>query len=154
MALAIGCATLGGENEREPGRLRAEADALLEAGDGEAAYYKLVALYTKHPESRHAREVFPAAAQIFKGYWWRNRHTNPESDWVVNQPDVLFAWFASLADGEFPEREFEALMLGMPFGFYRRYETFAASEPALSAWRIDVVKDNGIIERVTPIAVE
>lgn len=145
LLLATGCATLGGEARR----LRDEADALLQAREEEAAYRKMALIRTRHPESPEAREVFPAAALVFKRHWWRNRHTDPDSPWLTEEPRFLFAWLESLAGDAFPQSEAERLLLGMPYGFYEAYAAFAAQSPKLGRWQLAVEKDNGILEAIT-----
>ena len=142
------CATLG---IGEANRLRDEADALLQARKYEDAYRKLALIRTRHPDSREAREVFPAAALVFKRLWWQNRYTNPESQWLTTEPRFLFEWFESFAGDEFPQLEAERLLLGMPGGFYDEYRAFAETRPALAVWRLEVEKDNGILESIAAV---
>lgn len=146
LALATGCATLGGGEAR---RLRDEADALLQAREEEAAYRKMALIRTRHPDSPEAREVFPAAALVFKRHWWRNRYTDPDSPWLTAEPPFLFSWLESLAGDEFPRTEAERLLIGMPYGFYEDYAAFAAQSPRLGRWQVVVEKDNGILEAIT-----
>ncbi len=143
-----GCATLRGG---EANRLRDEADALLQAREYEDAYRKLAMIRSRHPDSREAREVFPAAALVFKRLWWQNRYTNPESAWLTTEPRFLFEWFESFAGDEFPQHEAERLLLGMPGGFYDEYRAFAETRPALAGWRLEVAKDNGILESIAAV---
>lgn len=145
LVVATGCATLGGNEAR---RLRDDADTLLQAREEEAAYRKMALIHMRHPESPEAREVFPAAALVFKRHWWRNRYTNPESPWLTEEPAFLFAWLESLTGDEFPRTEAERLLLGMPYGFYEDYAAFAAESPALGRWQLFVEKDNGIVEAI------
>jgi hypothetical protein len=147
LVLATGCATLG---DRDARRLRDEADALLAARDEEAAYRRLALIRTRHPDSPEAREVFPAAAIVFKRQWWKRRYSEPESPWLTTEPAFLFAWLESLAGDGFPQQDAERLLVGMPYGFFEEYVAFAATSPTLGAWQLEVEKDNGILEAIRP----
>lgn len=145
LALAAGCATLG---DRDARRLRDEAQALLDARDEEAAYRQLARIRTRHPDSPAAREVFPAAALVFKRQWWKHRYADPASPWLTTEPAFLFAWLESLAGDAFPQQDAERLLTGMPYGFFEEYLAFAATSPALGAWQLEVEKDNGVLEAI------
>lgn len=146
LAVAAGCATLG---DRDVRRLRAEADALLEARDEEAAYRQLALIRTRYPDSPEAREVFPAAALLFKRQWWKHRYKDPASPWLTTEPAFLFSWLESLAGDAFPQQDAERLLTGMPYGFFEEYLAFAATSPSLGAWQLEIEKDNGILESIT-----
>lgn len=146
VGLALGCATLGAG---EPGQLRDAAQVQLDAGDLEGAYRTLARIRIEHPDSPEAREVFPAAARIFKREWWRHRYREADSPWLTSEPAFLFDWLASFYAGDaFPQREAEFLLLGMPVGFLRDYQTFAAARPELARWRITGEDDNGVLESI------
>jgi len=151
LATSLACATVADD---EPGRLRDEAQALLDAQDEEGAYRKLARIRLEHPGSPEAREVFPAAARLLKRAWWRHRHREPESPWLTTEPGFLFEWLASFYGDGFPQREAEFLLLGMPQGFLRDYEAFAATRPELAAWAITAREDNGILQGLDAVRVD
>lgn len=39
----------------------------------------------------------------------------------------------------------------MPGGFYDEYRAFAETRPALAVWRLEVEKDNGILESIAAV---
>lgn len=151
--MLAGCATVGAGEAR---RLRDEGDALLAAGDHEAAYRTLAQIRARHPGSAEAREVFPAAALVFKRHWWSNRYTDPGSSWLTTEPAFLFEWLDSLATADFPQQEAERLLIGMPYPFFLEFQAFAASRAGLGRWRLAAERDNGIVESIAaePVAAE
>lgn len=150
--LALGCAMLGAG---EPRRLRDQAQAQLDANDLEGAYRTLARIRTDHPGSPEAREVFPAAARIFEREWWRRRHREPESSWLTKEPVFLFGWLASFyGDDAFPQREAEFLLVGMPVGFLREFQAFAAGRPQLARWTLTAEDDNGVVESIAAARVD
>ena len=153
LASVVGCAlparhAVGPELSPPPAVLRARADAALEAGDPDLAYRYLALIHALHPESPEDAEAFPVAVRLFKRAYHRHRFTDPGSLWVRAEPAFLFHWLGSRFGEEFPQSEVEALLLGMPYDFFRDFEAFAAREPAMSRWTVRVQDDNGVIESV------
>jgi hypothetical protein len=59
-------------------------------------------------------------------------------------------WLGSFyADAAFPQREAEFLLVGMPVGFLRDFEAFAAARPELARWAVTAEDDNGIVESLS-----
>lgn len=129
-----------------PSGLREQADAAVEAGDLDAAYDHLAELYRRYPEHEETAEAFPLAAAIFQRLYTKNRFSAPESRWLTTEPEFLFGWLASLANGEFPETEARSLFVGLHYGFFRRFERFAKANATFPGWEIAAIEDNGIVE--------
>lgn len=151
----LGCGSPSGQSDagpelaRPPAVLRARADAALEAGDADLAYRYLALIHALHPGSPEDAAAFPIAVRLFKRAYDRHRITDPGSIWVGSEPAFVFQWVGSyFGPAAFPQAEVNALLLGMPHGFFRDFEAFAARQPAMRAWTIEVEDDNGIIRSV------
>jgi hypothetical protein len=148
LAWLSGCAALSGL-VNPAGRLLAQADEAIEQQDFDTAYRHLTEIRKRYPGSAESREAFPLAAAIFRRSYFRHRYRQPDSPWLTSEPDFMLDWFASFLEGpEFPQAEAEALFLGMPYGYFRRYLARAETRPELARWAIRAEDDNGIIEAV------
>jgi hypothetical protein len=145
----VGCQqfALGSE---EPERLLTEARASLQRGDQEAAYRHLKRIRTEYPESPECDVAFPWAASLWKELWFRDRYSQPDSAWITVEPEFLFDWLASYFDEveEFPRREADALLRGMPWSVYQRSAAHADTRPEFSGWVLRVEEDDGHIRSV------
>ncbi|MFH1498033.1 MAG: hypothetical protein ABII82_09440 [Verrucomicrobiota bacterium] len=132
----------------DPALLQAEARAATtQNGDLAKAYRCLATLRALHPEAAKAPESFDLAAALFRRLYLRERYNGPDSPWVQAEPIFMFQWLASLIDGDtFPQGQFDAFFIGLPYPMFRQFEAFAAKSPALSRWTYAVQRDNGIIE--------
>ena len=153
--MAFGCTTLSpqpsacpqsiGEVLAKPSLLREQADAALADGNLELAYRYLALIETLHPDSAESRELFPAAAKLFKQAFFRNRISHPDSIWLTSEPVFMFQWLAIFfqGEGDFPEQQVATLFVGMPLSFYDDFAAFAKQRPALSRWQMRAKEDDG-----------
>lgn len=134
-----------------PALLRAQADVALADGDPELAYRYLALIQTLHPQSADARELFPAAAKLFKRLYFANRIARPDSVWLVSEPVFMFQWLATYFQGSdsFPEAQMATLFVGMPLPFYDDFAAFAKTRPALARWQMQARADDGRVEAVS-----
>ena len=134
-----------------PALLREQADAALAKDDPELAYRYLALIEQLHPESPESRELYPAAAKLFKRSYFRNRVGKPDSGWTTAEPAVMFHWLSGFFRDakEFPQREVDELFLGMPVTLYDEWQVYAKERPKyFSRWETRVTDDDGRIESV------
>jgi len=161
-AIALGCASPArgpdacpksvDEVLGSPALLREQADAALAADDSELAYRYLALIETLHPASAESRELFPAAAKLFKRGYFRNRISKPDSVWTTSEPAFVFRWLSLFfRDAEaFPQQQVDTLFIGMPVTLYDEFSSYAKSRPKYFArWEMRVTDDNGRIESVS-----
>jgi hypothetical protein len=152
-----GCPASAGQVLADPALLREHADAALREDDPELAYRYLALLQTLHPDSAESRELYPAAAKLFKQAYFRNRISKPSSVWLTSEPAFMFQWLASFFRGaqEFPQEQVDLLFVGMPLPVFQEFESFARSRPAVfDRWQLRAAEDDGKIEAVTGTRVE
>ena len=161
LVTALGCTTISPQPSACPGSieevlakpslLREQADAALEHDDLELAYRYLALIETLHPASPESRELFPAAAKLFKRAYFRNRIAHPNSLWLTSEPVFMFQWLATFFQDEkdFPEQQVATLFIGMPLTFYDEFAAYAKDRPTLSRWQIRAKEDDGKIESIT-----
>ncbi len=140
-----------------PALLREQADAALADDDAELAYRYLALIETLHPDSPESRELFPAAAKLFKRAYFRNRISKPDSVWVTSEPSFMFQWLSLFfRDAEaFPQQQVDILFLGMPVSLYDGFRDYAKRRPKyLARWEMQVTDDNGRIESITATLAE
>jgi hypothetical protein len=134
----------------DPARLLAEArHAIEQQRDLARAYRLLGALHALHPGSAPERDAFLLAARLHSRLYFLNRHAGPDSIWGQAEPLFMFQWLATLAAREpsaTPQKEAEALLLGMPVSFFQQFATYAEKSPALARWSFQFTKDNGLVE--------
>jgi hypothetical protein len=135
-----------------PALLREQADVALADDDSELAYRYLALIETLHPESMESRELFPAAAKLFKRAYFRNRISKPDSVWLTSEPAFMFQWLSLFfRDAEaFPQQQVDILFVGMPVSLYEEFHDFAKRRPKYFAhWEMRVTDDNGRIDSIT-----
>ena len=102
VAGALGCAALSGapatsapcaEALRDPAKLQALAEAAGAEQDWELAYRYLALIHILHPDSEKNRELFPAAATLYRRSWAPHR-TELDSIWTTSEPLFMYAWLA------------------------------------------------------------
>ena len=164
LATTLGCASLSqgpdacpksiDEVFGSPPLLREQADAALAEGDSELAYRYLALIETLHPESAESRELFPAAAKLFKRGYFRNRISDPDSVWATSEPAFMFRWLSIFFRDaeEFPQQQVETLFLRMPVSLYDEFVVYARARPKhFARWEMRVMDDNGRITSVTAV---
>jgi hypothetical protein len=132
--------------------LREQADAALAENDSELAYRYLALIETLHPESPESRELFPAAAKLFKRGYFGNRISKPDSVWTTSEPAFMFRWLSVFFRdaAAFPQPQVDALFVGMPVTLYDEFVVYAKARPKHFAhWEMRVTDDNGRIESVS-----
>jgi hypothetical protein len=134
-----------------PALLREQADAALAKDSPELAYRYLALIEELHPESPQSRELFPAAAKLFKRNYFRNRVGKPDSVWTTAEPAFMFHWLSEFFRDakEFPQEQVDLLFLGMPVTLHDEFLVYAKARPRyFSRWKTRVTDDNGRIESV------
>jgi hypothetical protein len=143
--LSLACATLS----HEPARLLEQGRNELKLRKFDAAYADLSAIRAKYPRSPEAADAFAPAAQAFHAMYAKSRYQT-DSPWKTTETRFMFEWLATFFGGdEFPQVSFERLVQGMPYEFFEEYERFAATRPELARWRLEVTKDNGLIDTIS-----
>ena len=135
-----------------PALLREQADAALADDDSELAYRYLALIEALHPESAESRELFPAAAKLFKRAYFGNRISQPNSVWLTSEPAFMFHWLSFFFRDEeaFPQPQVDTLFVGMPVTLYDEFNIYAKNRPKyFSRWEMRVTDDNGRIESVS-----
>lgn len=147
-----------GEVLGDPALLVDQADAALAREDWPLAYRYLALIHTLHPESEENDAMYPVAARLFRRNWFRSRYTAPQSVWHTSEPVFMFQWLAEYfpeqADGSFPQKRAEQLLVGMPYRFAGYWDDYARSRPKLARWKITASEDNGIIDALTAAPAE
>jgi hypothetical protein len=164
LAIALGCASAApapagcpkGIDEvlGSPALLREQADAALAKDDSELAYRYLALIETLHPGSPESRELFPAAARLFKRGYFRSRISKPDSVWTTSEPAFMFRWLSAFFRGaeEFPQQQVDVLFLRMPMTLYDEFTQYAKARPKdFARWEMRVTDDNGRIETFTGV---
>jgi hypothetical protein len=159
LLMALGCAgPVAGPGACPPGSdavlaspalLREQADAALAKNNPELAYRYLALVEQLHPKSTEARELYPAAAQLFQRAYFRNRVGSPDSVWTTAEPAFMFHWLSEFfRDAKaFPQREVDLLFLGMPVTLYDEFLVYAKGRPKyFGRWETRVTDDNGRIQ--------
>lgn len=135
-----------------PALLREQADVALAGDDSELAYRYLALIETLHPESTESRELFPAAAKLFKRAYFRNRISKPDSVWLTSEPAFMFQWLSLFFRGAeaFPQQQLDTLFVGMPVTLYDEFREYTKRHPKYFAhWEMRVTDDDGRIESIT-----
>jgi len=159
-ASAFGCAALSGEPAtsaapcadamRDPDQLQALAEAASAEQNWELAYRYVALIHTLHPGSEEDRELFPAAATLFRRSWAPHR-AELDSIWTTSEPIFLYAWLAGFfQDGrDFPQKQMDALFVGTSYSLLRNFLRYAQDRPQLSRWSISAEDENGVTVKVT-----
>jgi hypothetical protein len=148
LLFASGCAALGLGGDRDARRLLAQAHEKIDRHDLPAAWSDLREIRLSHADSPVCAEAFPVAAAVFQRLYFRER-LNRDSAWMQTEPGFMLDWFAAFFGGaDFPEAEARALFVGMPYGYFRDYQAYAAARPALARFDASAEEDDGIIESV------
>jgi hypothetical protein len=101
-ANGLGCAVLSGapatstpcaEALRHPDKLQALAEAESREQNWELAYRYLALIHILHPGTEQDRELFPAAATLFRRSWAPHR-AELDSIWTTSEPLFVYAWLA------------------------------------------------------------
>ncbi len=181
LVTSIGCAALSGESacpevagetlvavppegvKPTCSEARLDAQALyeravaeLKQNQPERGYRSLALIHIQYPQSEPDREVFVLAARVFQRSYFRHR-AEPGSVWVGSEPQFMFGWLAQFfrEGDEFPQRQVDALFLGMHYGMFRDFLAWAkenaAQPPGLSRWVLSAGKDDGIVYSVTAV---
>jgi len=128
----------------------------VQRGDFERGYRSLALIHIQYPESEQDTEAFPLAARVFRKNYLHHR-SEPGSVWISNEPRFMFAWLARFfrADQPFPQREVNAMFLGLHYGMLRDFLAYAkeneSDRPELSRWKLPAEEDNGIVESITAV---
>jgi hypothetical protein len=134
-----------------PALLREQADAALAADHPELAYRYLALIETLHPESAESRELFPAAAKLFRRAYHSNRVKRPDSVWATSEPAFMFQWLSVFFHDQavFPQSQVDTLFLGMPVTLFDEFSVYARARPKYFArWEMRITDDNGRIQSV------
>jgi hypothetical protein len=158
---ALGCTTLSGgtgscppsieQAFHDPRVLRAAADEALSHDDYALAYRYLSLIEIFSPDGADARELYPAAAKLFKTAYLRSRVKGKDSVWVTSEPVFMFQWLARFFsdDGEFPQQQVDLLFARMPITLLDDFKAFAKPRPHLARWDLHATDDDGRIETIT-----
>jgi hypothetical protein len=136
----------------DPRLLREKADQELREDDWPLAYRYLELLLVLHPDSPDTRELYPAAAKLFKRGYFRHRIGAPESSWLHFDHVLMFYWLSRFFESPdvFPQEQVDLLLLGMPYDFFQEFAGYAAARPRLfERWTFSATEDNGRIDAVT-----
>ncbi len=136
---------------RDPGALLAHADDAMKKRDHEEAFRDLKLIRTLHPGSTEANDPghYVAATKLFKRLWYRDR-LKPDSPWLGTERDFMFGWLESYYESDsYPRTETELLLVGMPYGFYRQFEAYRATRPAMARFPLRALEDNGKVQSVS-----
>ena len=134
-----------------PALLREQADVALKQDDPELAYRYLALIEELHPESPESRELYPAAAKLFKRSYFRNRVGKPDSVWTTAEPAFMFHWLSEFFRDakEFPQQQVDVLFVGMPVTLHDEFLIYAKGRPKyFSRWETRVTDDDGRIQTV------
>jgi hypothetical protein len=154
---ALGCSTLSGthasscaDTMRDPDQLQALAEAASAEQNWELAYRYVALVHVLHPGSEKDRELFPAAATLFRRSWAPHR-AELDSIWTTSEPQFVYAWLASFFanGGEFPQQQMDTLFVGTSYSLFRNFVNYAKERPHISRWAISAEDENGITTRVT-----
>ena len=156
---ALGCAALSGapatsapcaDALRDPDQLQALAEAASAEQNWELAYRYLALIHILHPDSEKNRELFPAAATLYRRSWAPHR-TELDSIWTTSEPLFVYAWLAGFfSDGrEFPQAQMDVLFVGTSYSLFRNFVRYANDRPKISRWAISAEDENGIVTKVT-----
>ena len=156
---ALGCATLSGapaestscsDALRDPDKLQALAEAASRDQNWELAYRYLALIHIFHPGSEKDRELFPAAATLFRRSWAPHR-AELDSIWTTSEPQFVYAWLAGFFrdGGEFPQAQMDGLFVGTSYSLFRNFARYAQDRPQISRWKISAEDENGIVTEVT-----
>ena len=156
---ALGCAAFSGapaasapctDVMRNPEQLQVLAEAASAEQNWELAYRSLALIHILHPDSEKNRELFPAAATLFRRSWSPHR-AELDSIWTTSEPLFLYAWLAGFfQDGrEFPQEQMDALFVGTSYSLFRNFLRYAKDRPLLSKWMFSAEDENGIVVKVT-----
>jgi hypothetical protein len=156
---AIGCATLSGapatsapcsDVPRDPDQLSALAEAASAEQNWELAYRYLALIHILHPESEKNRELFPAAATLYRRSWAPHR-AELDSIWTTSEPLFMYAWLAGFFSdgGEFPQEQMNALFFGTSYSLFRNFMEYAKARPRVSQWVITAHEENGIVDQIS-----
>lgn len=156
---ALGCAALSGapaasapctDVMRNPEQLQALAEASSGEQNWELAYRYVALIHILHPGSEQDREMFPAAATLFRRSWSPHR-AELDSIWTTSEPIFLYAWLAGFfQDGrDFPQKQMDALFVGTSYSLLRNFLRYAQDRPQLSRWSISAEDENGVTVKVT-----
>jgi hypothetical protein len=155
----LGCAALSGPPAasapcadvlRHPEQLQALAEAASAEQNWELAYRYVALIHILHPRSEQDRELFPAAATLYRRSWAPHR-TELDSIWTTSEPLFMYAWLAGFfSDGsEFPQQQMDALFVGTSYSLFRNFTRYTKDRPQLSKWEISAEDQNGIVTKVT-----
>jgi hypothetical protein len=129
-------------------RIVAEASPLT-IDESMEAYRHLALIHLLHPDHPLDAEAFPLASHLFTRIWYATRYEQPDSVWQTSEPVFMFQWLAHLfADDAVPQAAVDELLVGLPFGVFRRFQDFAATPQGLPRWRFRAEEDNGIVTAV------
>jgi hypothetical protein len=157
-ANGLGCAVLSGtpatstpcaEALRHPDKLQALAEAESRDQNWELAYRYLALIHILHPGTEQDRELFPAAATLFRRSWAPHR-AELDSIWTTSEPLFVYAWLAGFFrdGGEFPQPQMDVLFVGTSYSLFRNFVRYAQDRPLISRWKISAEDENGIVTRV------
>jgi hypothetical protein len=156
---ALGCAALStgpaasapcADALRDPDQLQALAEAASADQNWELAYRYVALIHILHPDSEKNRELFPAAATLFRRNWAPHR-AELDSIWTTSEPLFVYAWLAGFfSDGrDFPQHEMDTLFVGISYSLFRNFLGYAKDRPHISRWAISAEDENGITTKVT-----
>jgi hypothetical protein len=156
---ALGCAAFSGtpatsapcaDALRDPDQLQALAEAASADQNWELAYRYLALIHILHPESEKNRELFPAAATLYRRSWAPHR-AELDSIWTTSEPLFMYAWLAGFFSdrGEFPQEQMNALFFGTSYSLFRNFMQYAKDRPHISQWVITAHDENGIVDQIS-----
>ena len=159
----LGCAALSGapatsapcgDALRDPDQLQALAEAASAEQNWELAYRYLALIHILHPDSDQNRELFPAAATLFRRSWAPHR-AELDSIWTTSEPPFMYAWLAGFFrdGGDFPQAQMDGLFVGTSYSLFRNFVSYAKDRPQISKWVISAEDENGITTKVTGSAI-
>lgn len=152
-------AMLGAQSETEllgaadlmsdPALLLENARAAIAKNEVAVAYQLLAAIHALHPDSPEDIEAYPIAASLFVRLYMKKRFSDPGSVWVRSEPTFMFAWLAALFGEEFPRKQVDDLIKGVPYALASDFLAFAKSDPRTRDWEITIREDDGIVDAIT-----
>lgn len=156
---ALGCAAFSAGSAtsapcvaalRDPDTLQALSEAASAEQNWELAYRYLALIHILHSDSEKNRELFPAAATLFRRSWAPHR-AELDSIWTTSEPLFVYGWLAGFFSdgGDFPQHQMDALFVGTSYSLFRSFLGYAKDRPHISQWAISAEDENGIVTKVT-----
>jgi hypothetical protein len=161
LLLALGCATLSRTPSScptafedvldSPALLHQEYEKAFREKRWDRAYRYLTLIHILHPDSAEDRELFTAAASLFKGRYLGDRAKHPGSIWALSEPALMIQWILHILaqSDEFPEEAFIYLFRSMPKDFFDQFMLVAKQQRVPKKWDILATEDSGRIASVT-----